>query len=231
MTALFSTFGRFLAPRKGVLGVAALMALVCGVGASGSDVSPGLLAWAEKKWGRDAPPRLLVWQRVVADSKPTLAAAARNDAQVARMVNGFFNQVPYVTDKRLWGMDDYWASPVEMLGVFGGDCEDYAIAKYLSLKDIGVPIEKLRIAYVRITAIGEAHMVLAYYPTPEADPWILDNFNGTVLPASQRKDLEPVYSFNDDDLWFASGAQQKGGANHVRQWRDLLDKLAREQRL
>jgi hypothetical protein len=56
----------------------------------------------------------------------------------------------------------------------------------------------------------------------------LDNLNGSILPASQRPDLEPVYGFNDDDLWVQGGASRKGGASNVRLWRDLLEKLARE---
>ncbi len=72
-------------------------------------------------------------------------------------------------------------------------------------------------------------MVLAYYPTPEAEPLILDNLTRELKPASQRPDLEPVYSFNDDDLWLPSGAAKRGGASQVRLWRELKEKLAREQ--
>jgi hypothetical protein len=74
-------------------------------------------------------------------------------------------------------------------------------------------------------------MVLAYYPTPDAEPLILDNLIGDIKPASQRTDLEPVYSFNDEDLWLPNGTSRKGGSSQVRLWRDLLDKLARERRL
>ena len=192
------------------------------------DFSGKLLAFVENRWGRDAPPRLMVWQRMVRDLK---AAAGRPDATVLRQVNGFFNQIPYYSDIKHWGVEDYWATPVEMIGSYGGDCEDYSIGKYLSLKDIGVPVSKLRITYVRALKLGEAHMVLAYYPTPEADPLILDNLTGDIRPASQRTDLEPVYSFNDDDLWMTGADTRKGGATNVRLWRELLEKLAKEQRL
>ncbi len=94
-----------------------------------------------------------------------------------------------------------------------------------------MPIEKLRITYVRALELGESHMVLAYYPTPDADPLILDNIKGDIRPASQRTDLEPVYGFNDDDLWTAAGNARKGGASNVRLWRELLQKLAKEQRM
>ncbi len=193
------------------------------------DFSENLLAYVVKKWGREAPPRLMVWQRLVRDNKAAGAAPVRLESVSLKQVNGFFNQVTYLSDLQHWGMEDYWATPIEMLGRFGGDCEDYSIGKYLSLKEIGVPIEKLRITYVRALRLGESHMVLAYYPTPEADPLILDNLTGTILPASQRPDLEPVYGFNDDDLWVQGGVGRKGGASNVRLWRDLLEKLAKEQ--
>jgi predicted transglutaminase-like cysteine proteinase len=192
------------------------------------DFSDKFLAYVATKWGREAPPRMAVWQRLVRDNKAAETAPARLEATGLRQVNGFFNQVPFYSDLKHWGSEDYWATPTEMLGSFGGDCEDYSIAKYLSLKEVGVPVEKLRITYVRALKLGESHMVLAYYPTPDADPLILDNLNGSILPASQRPDLEPVYGFNDDDLWVQGGASRKGGASNVRLWRDLLEKLARE---
>ena len=192
------------------------------------DFSDNFLSYVVKKWGRDAPPRMLVWQRLVRDNKTAGVAPARVESTSLKQVNVFFNQVTYVNDIKHWGLVDFWATPTEMLGSFGGDCEDYSIGKYLSLKEAGVPIEKLRITYVRAIRINEAHMVLAYYPTPDADPLILDNLNGSILPASQRPDLEPVYGFNDDDLWVQGGDSSKGGATKVRLWRDLLDKLAKE---
>jgi predicted transglutaminase-like cysteine proteinase len=118
-----------------------------------------------------------------------------------------------------------------MLGSFGADCEDYSIAKYLSLKEIGVPIQKLRITYVRARQRTESHMVLAYYATPDADPLILDSLTGDIRPASQRPDLVPVYGFNDDDLWLPGGEGLPGGASNVRPWRELLEKLAKEQQM
>lgn len=224
--------GKFLLFKHYWLGWAAalvLLATMAGAGRAGLvDISDKLIGYAEKKWGREAVPRLGVWQRLVRDNK-LATTGGRADSVGLRQVNGFFNQVPYFSDLQHWGVVDYWATPVEMLGSFGGDCEDYSIAKYLSLKESGIPISKLRITYVRAVKLGESHMVLAYYPTPEADPLILDNLIGDIRPASQRTDLEPVYGFNDDDLWVTGGTANRGGASNVRLWRDLLDKLAKEQ--
>ncbi len=211
--------------------VFALLLSMAGLGrASLVDFSEKLLAFVESRWGKTATPRLAVWQRLVRDNKSAIAGG-RADATGLQQVNGFFNQVPYFTDTKHWGVEDYWATPVEMLGSFGGDCEDYSIAKYLSLKDIGIPISKLRITYVRAVKLGESHMVLAYYPTPDAEPLILDNLISDIRPASQRTDLDPVYGFNDDDLWVTGAAASKGGASNVRLWRDLLDRLAKEQKM
>ncbi|MGE5469180.1 MAG: transglutaminase-like cysteine peptidase [Bacteroidota bacterium] len=212
------------------------MATAFPVAAGLVDFSQNLLNEMARRFSPDAPKRLLVWQRLLHDMKAGEAAAARHgdagaEALTLRKSNEFMNQVPYISDFALWGQEDYWATPVEMLSAFGGDCEDYSIAKYLSLKELGIPIERLRITYVKAKSVGESHMVLAYYPRPDADPLILDNLVKEVKPASQRPDLEPVYSFNDDDIWLPSGLTRKGGASQVRLWRELLEKLAREQRL
>jgi predicted transglutaminase-like cysteine proteinase len=216
--------------RVGAFIAVTLFVVACPGRAGLVDFSANFISYVEKRWGHEAPVRLSVWQRLVRDNR-SATAAGRPDANGLKQVNGFFNQVPYFTDLAHWGLDDYWATPTEMLASFGGDCEDYSIGKYLSLKEIGIPIEKLRITYVRALKLGESHMVLAYYPTPDADPLILDNLMGDIRPASQRTDLEPVYSFNDDDLWTASGPGRKGGASNVRLWRELLEKLAKEQRM
>lgn len=188
------------------------------------DFSNQFLKYVEDQWGYQAAPRLKIWQQLVRNNRNAAGSGLK-------LVNGFFNQVPYFSDLKHWHTVDYWATPTEMLATFGGDCEDYSIGKYLSLKDMGVPVEKLRITYVRAVNLGESHMVLAYYPTPDADPLILDNLIGDIKPASQRTDLQPVYGFNDDDLWMEGSSGQKGGASNVRLWRQLLQKLQKEQQM
>ena len=118
-------------------------------------------------------------------------------------INNFFNEIPYYTDKEHWGQSDYWATPVEMLGTNGGDCEDYVIAKYFSLRALGVPDSKMRMMFVTALRQNQAHMVLAYCPEPNSIPLILDNINPRILPANKRPDLRPVYSFNGEGLYKA----------------------------
>ncbi|WP_234086659.1 transglutaminase-like cysteine peptidase [Azonexus sp. R2A61] len=218
--------------------IAALM-IVCAtptLAAGLVNFSQNLLDYVARQYTSDAPKRLLIWQKLLNDMRGAEAIGAKQQEPKAesltlRKINTFFNQVPYISDLRHWRQEDYWATPVEMLGSYGGDCEDYSIAKYLSLKDLGLPIDRLRITYVRAKELNESHMVLAYYPTPDGEPLIMDNLIPELRPASQRPDLEPVYSFNDDDLWTAAGVARKGGASNVRLWRELLEKLAREQRM
>lgn len=211
-----------------------LLALCLGAGLSEAgllDFSRNLLSWAEQRWGAGAPSRMLTWQRLVRDTQAQITANRVDATQLLTRSNDFFNQIPYMSDQQHWGSEDYWATPVESLGSLGADCEDYAVAKYLTLKELGVPVDRLRITYVRALRLNEAHMVLAYYPTPDADPLILDNLNPVIRPASQRTDLEPVYSFNDDDLWLPNGLTRKGGSTQVRLWKELQAKLLREQQM
>lgn len=149
------------------------------------------------------------------------------------MINDFTNQhVMFVDDINLWGMDDYWASPLETFGKGAGDCEDFSIAKYTLLKKLGVPQDKLRMTYVRARMSSGAirpHMVLAYYATPNSDPLILDNLNFEVLPASRRGDLFPVFSFNEKGLFVANNPNMRAGSpNNISKWRDVLTRMRQD---
>ena len=219
----------------------ALLAVVLGITLSASvqagiiNLSPGLLRYISAKWGSEGAQRALDLQ-LMEQQQAALLRATANNSKIERnwlsADNTFWNHIPYFSDKEHWGVDDYWATPIETLASNGGDCEDYSIGKYLTLKDLGVPIQKLRITYVRALNRNESHMVLAYYPEPDAEPLILDNLTGEILPASQRTDLEPIYSFNDDDLWLEGGGSSKSGkSSQIRLWRELLERMAKERKL
>jgi predicted transglutaminase-like cysteine proteinase len=199
-----------------------------------TDFSPGFLRYVNGRWGADATKRLLDWQQTVKDWRgqaPLPPVPARIELGWVRAVNNYWNRVPYADDWPHWRVEDYWATPAEMLASNGGDCEDYAIGKYFTLKELGVPIRKLRITYVRAHNWNQPHMVLAYYSQPDADPLILDNLNRDLLPASQREDLEPVYSFNDEDLWTSATPGPVGKSSQIRLWREVLKKMENEQRM
>ncbi|HEY4068941.1 MAG TPA: transglutaminase-like cysteine peptidase [Burkholderiaceae bacterium] len=166
-----------------------------------------------------------------------LLASLTGQEELARLeaINQFFNRrIVFGTDQEVWGQEDYWASPLEMMGKGRGDCEDYVIGKYFSLAASGMPIRRLRLVYVRATIGGPggevvAHMVLAYYATPGAEPLILDSLIGEIRPASRRTDLEPVFSFNGEGLWQGVGATSAGDpVARLSRWRDVLAKARAE---
>ncbi|MFG6468975.1 transglutaminase-like cysteine peptidase [Roseateles sp. BYS87W] len=158
--------------------------------------------------------------------------SAQDEAVRLKEVNDFFNRrLAFKDDQVVWGVPDYWASPLESLEKRAGDCEDYAIAKYFSLAASGVPTARLRMVYVRARLQGQslAHMVLAYYAQPAAEPLILDNLRAEVLPASQRPDLTPVFSFNTEGLWQGAGTVTAGDPMaRLSVWRDLVAKVKAE---
>jgi len=127
--------------------------------------------------------------------------AAPEDKKIIE-VNRFFNQVEYQTDIENWGKKDYWATRLEFLGKGRGDCEDFAVAKFLTMIQLGVSEKKLFLTYVRAIGYPEAaHLVVSYYKEPGSVPFVLDNYNKTILPATRRHDLIPVYSFTANDLY------------------------------
>ncbi len=157
-----------------------------------------ILKNAESRYGNlgQAQARILDWEALIKSS------AALPEPDKLNEVNRFFNRkVRFVDDIQLWRENDYWATPVEMLVKGAGDCEDYSIAKYFTLRRLGIPSEKLRITYVKALNYNQAHMVLTYYASPSAEPLVLDNLINDIRPASQRKDLLPIYAFNAEGLY------------------------------
>jgi predicted transglutaminase-like cysteine proteinase len=169
--------------------------------------------------------RINDWQYLLASQKQL------GELEQLNVVNRFFNkQLRYVEDIDLWHEVDYWETPIEALWKGAGDCEDYAIAKYFSLRHLGVASEKLRITYVKALTQNRAHMVLTYYSSPEAEPLVLDSLIDAIKPASQRKDLLPVYSFNAEGLWLpgAKGNKKVGDTKRLSRWQDVLKKMQAE---
>jgi predicted transglutaminase-like cysteine proteinase len=145
-----------------------------------------------------------------------------------KQVNNFFNLLHFTDDIKLWGIKNYWATPIEFLGVNAGDCEDFAIAKYFTLLELGVPDKKMRITMVKAITLNQYHMVVAYYETPGSIPLILDNIDGIIKPATQRKDLIPVYSFNGKQLWLNKKKGQgvlAGKSERLKRWTDLNQRM------
>jgi predicted transglutaminase-like cysteine proteinase len=213
------------------LTAAALAAGAAELGYSGS-VTPGLIVHFERLFGQGARGRLESWKEFVRGTAgralPSRGKSGEND--LLAPVNGFFNRLPYITDMVHWRVVDYWATPAEFLASNGGDCEDFAIAKYFTLKELGVPVSRLRLVYARTWKSNGAHMVLAYYAAPGAEPLIMDSLEGGIRPASDRPDLIPVYTFNDDDLLYPREGLPTVpvSTGSFRLWREVREKLARE---
>lgn len=148
-----------------------------------------------------------------------------------RGVNDFFNRrIRWVDDLRVWGQKDYWATPLEALGKGQGDCEDYSIAKYITLKQLGISSQYLRMIYVRArvgrSQITQAHMVLGYYATPDAEPLVLDNIVTSITPASQRTDLDPLFSFNSEGLWAGGSSESRADPlARLSRWRSVIERM------
>lgn len=211
--------------RRSLLALVLSMVLVSPVLAEGLRLSDWVLDRVDARYGADARERVLALRELLSRN------TSLDEFAKLSLVNDFFNQIPFDDDWDLWDREDYWATPIEMLGVRGADCEDFAIAKYFSLRELGVPAERLRITYVKAIELNQAHMVLAYYPQPEAEPMILDNLIPAIRPAGERDDLVPVYGFNGDSLWLAANKGQGskvGGSSRIKRWNDLRAKMAGE---
>lgn len=168
------------------------------------------------------------WQAMLVQTQ------SKSEQQQILIVNDFFaRNLRYQTDIQLWKQNDYWATPLETLGRGLGDCEDYAIAKYISLRALGVSDDKLRLIYVKAKLAGtnktQAHMVLGYFATPNAQPLILDSLITKVLPAAKRVDLSPVFSFNSQGLWANNSTKSVASPTaRLSRWRKILEQTSQE---
>jgi predicted transglutaminase-like cysteine proteinase len=113
-------------------------------------------------------------------------------------VNRYVNQWRYRTDWETFGRSDYWATPSEFLHS-SGDCEDYAITKYVSLRRLGFAAESVRLVVLRDSRRNLAHAVLAVRVGDKV--YILDNLNDSVLRHEAIRNYRPYYSLNEEARW------------------------------
>ncbi len=116
-------------------------------------------------------------------------------------VNSFMNKIFPAHDISTKASIDYWATPKEFLIQGHGDCEDYAITKYFTLLEIGIPKEKLYFAVVDVKGERASHMVLFYLENKKSTPLVLDNLSSKVIPLTQREKLIPRFAFNEIDSY------------------------------
>ena len=108
------------------------------------------------------------------------------------------NEAEYILDIINWGVQDYWATPYQFF-IKDGDCEDYAIAKYMSLKLLGFPSDKMRIVVLQDNNLGIMHAVLAVYLNDET--MVLDNQISQVISSEKIHHYSPIYSINENGWW------------------------------
>ena len=181
-----------------------------------------VLAGAEKRYGSSARQRLNLWEELIRNDVST------SDMEKLEKVNSFFNKFDFVDDQLHWRKQDYWATPVEFLASDGGDCEDFSLAKYFTLKAMGVSEKRLNLTYVKALNLNQSHMVLTYFEVPGDEPLVLDNLINDIKPASQRTDLLPVYSFNGTGLWIAKmrgRGKLVGKSDRLGRWQELLNRM------
>ena len=185
---------------------------------------------ASQRYGAQAQARVNAWQQLL-EQLPLL-----DELEQVHRVNAFFHDnLQYRLDSELYGREDYWATPLEALGHGAGDCEDFAIAKYLSLRHAGIDDERLKLVYVRAriggsrSQITQAHMVLSYQASVDQPPLILDSLISEVMPASLRTDLLPVFSFNHGGMWAQGASGSLGSATaRLSHWRNVLERMAEQ---
>ena len=185
---------------------------------------------AGRRYGADVVRQVREWRETLASLQNV------PEREQLKEANRFFNRkLNFLDDIDIWQNTDYWATPLESLAKRAGDCEDFVIAKYISLRLLGVADEKLRLIYVRArigggrSSLTQAHMVLGYFATPTAEPLVLDNLVGDILPASRRDDLFPVFSFNSNGLWVGNEtAARARPSERLSRWRDLIARMREE---
>jgi predicted transglutaminase-like cysteine proteinase len=118
------------------------------------------------------------------------------------LVNAAVNRHPYVASQRNWGESNHWETPFEFLRK-SGQCQDYAITKYLLLRAAGVPAAQLRVLVLRDTELGLDHAVTVVYVDGEA--FLLDNQISAVVPVNSVHHYQPYYSINEAGWWLHVG--------------------------
>lgn len=208
------------------LSLAALLAMVVGAVVAGENVlGESATHRFAQRYGDQAAQRLARWEELMRTHRGS------PELKKLQQVNAYFNALPWLSDEQHWGKRDYWATPLEMMGTYGGDCEDYAVAKFITLVHMGGDPMRMRITYVRAARLRQLHMVVASYAKPGSQPLILDNLIPQIKSGSQRSDLIPVYSFNTAGLWVskADGETRRVGApSRFYAWRDVSRRLGED---
>lgn len=154
--------------------------------------SENVFQHVEQEYGIDAAKRLRYLHKLIIENQNL------PEMEKVKLVNKTLNRLPWIADSEHWKKADYWASPMETITTFGGDCEDISIVKWAILGHLGISNDNLRLAYVKIKETGEDHMVLLYLKNPSApleqiESYVLDNYVQEVKKGSERTDLLAIF--------------------------------------
>lgn len=215
--------------RLPVLCLAAILSLGAAAPVVAGDeyvVGPQVLKEIGDRYGTLAFSRVRHWHEFMSKYRH------ESDIQKLHRVKAFFRRFSFLTDRQQWGRNDYWATPIELIAKSGGDCEDISVATYFTLRQMGVPSDRLRLTYVKERSKkNQGHMVLAYQQSPKSPPLVLDNLREGVQSGDVWGEVDPVYSFNSDGLWLPVGpglARRVGGPSRLKMWRDLVVRMDSE---
>ena len=193
-----------------------------------------LFKYVENEYGADAANRLHYLQDLILTNQDLSVM------EKLRVVNSTLNKLPWIADSTHWKSADYWATPLQTITTFGGDCEDIAITKWFVLNHLGVPNDRLRLAVVKFKGNVGDHMVLLYLDNPAAQPqretvYVLDNLDQQVKKGSERHDLLASYIIDKDGNMLeiikeegTPGRIEDLGKREIRQLDDLKRRIAQQ---
>lgn len=133
------------------------------------------------------------WRKLLDDLRPL-----SKEKQLAKLNRAVNRMIAYRDDAEVFGKKDHWATPAEFLA-YRGDCEDYAILKFVSLLELGFDNDQLRVAIVKDTRRRLMHAVLMVQI--EGKTLILDSLFNAVVEHQHVLKYIPLYSANLNAQW------------------------------
>ncbi len=187
------------------------------------------LTQKELEYIKNSPKKAYIINRFKKFKQMRIKVAGLSTQKKLAHVNAFFNKILPIKDLTKYNYDDYWATRKEFIIQGHGDCEDYTIAKYFTLVEIGIDKRNLYLAVVKVKGKSSYHMNLLYLDTPTSIPLVLDNLSFKVVPISIRKKLIPKFVFNEYGAYVLTkqglGKKITIDWGRVNKWEHLLDRV------
>jgi len=169
------------------------------------------------------------WETLLETSKRS------TELETVHSVNQSINHFGHLPDRLVWSKIEFWATPYELISKGAGDCEDFAIAKYLALLELGIPPDHLQLLWSRVYNQKkqriEPHVVTLYRPGDSSTYLVLDNINRKEIALEKRVDLLPQIRFNREVAWIRSNNDewiQLASHPRLKIWKELLQRWDRQ---